>query len=302
MIKRKHLLAVGLVAALGMSAAACGDDDDSDADRDVGGRHGRAGRDHRAGRDDRRHEAPADTTEATEAPADTAEETDETTGGTETTAGGDDAGGSAFVTLEDECATVRGPAGSRRLPRQPRHRHRQGRRRHVQPVRLRGHDRRQRVLRHRGHRASSRRCPRPTTRPTSPRRWRASPTCWSPSASCSTDDTEAAATANPDVDFIGIDQFLPEYPANMAGVQFNEDESGYIAGVLAASLSETGVIGVVAGLEDVPPVVKFVNGYTVGARVREPRHPGAVDLQRQLHRRRPRARPTPPSSSARAPT
>ena len=51
----------------------------------------------------------------------------------------------------------------------------------------------------------------------------------------------------------------------MAGVQFNEDESGYIAGVLAASLSESGVIGVVAGREDVPPVVKFVNGYTVGA-------------------------------------
>ena len=80
-----------------------------------------------------------------------------------------------------------------------------------------------------------------------------------------TSDTQEAAEANPEVDFIGIDQFLPEYPANMAGVQFNEDESGYIAGVLAASLSETGVVGVVAGREDVPPVVKFVNGYTVGA-------------------------------------
>ncbi len=80
-----------------------------------------------------------------------------------------------------------------------------------------------------------------------------------------TSDTEAAATANPDVDFIGVDQFLGEYPANMVGVLFSEDESGYIAGALAASLSQTGVIGVVAGREDVPPVVKFVNGYTVGA-------------------------------------
>jgi basic membrane protein A len=80
-----------------------------------------------------------------------------------------------------------------------------------------------------------------------------------------TTDTEAAAIANPDVDFIGIDQFLETYPENMAGVVFNEDESGYIAGVLAASLSESGVIGVVAGREDVPPVVKFVNGYTAGA-------------------------------------
>lgn len=80
-----------------------------------------------------------------------------------------------------------------------------------------------------------------------------------------TTDTEAAAIDNPDVDFIGIDQFLPEYPDNMAGVVFAEDESGYIAGVLAASLSESGVVGVVAGREDVPPVVKFVNGYTAGA-------------------------------------
>jgi basic membrane protein A and related proteins len=80
-----------------------------------------------------------------------------------------------------------------------------------------------------------------------------------------TSDTQAAAEANPDVNFIGIDQFLPEFPPNMAGVAFSEDESGWIAGVLAASLSESGVIGVVAGREDVPPVVKFVNGYTAGA-------------------------------------
>ena len=80
-----------------------------------------------------------------------------------------------------------------------------------------------------------------------------------------TTDTEAAANDNPDVKFIGIDQFLETYPDNMVGVIFNEDESGYIAGALAASLSGSGVIGVVAGREDVPPVVKFVNGYTVGA-------------------------------------
>ena len=81
-----------------------------------------------------------------------------------------------------------------------------------------------------------------------------------------TDDTAAAATENADVDFIGIDQFLVEYPANMVGVLFNEHEGGYIAGSLAASLSESGVVGVVGGREDVPPVVKFVNGYSAGAK------------------------------------
>jgi basic membrane protein A and related proteins len=79
-------------------------------------------------------------------------------------------------------------------------------------------------------------------------------------------DTLAAATANADTSFIGIDQFQPEYPANYVGVNFNEDEGGYMAGVLAASLSESGVIGVVGGREDVPPVVKLVNGYEVGAK------------------------------------
>ena len=80
------------------------------------------------------------------------------------------------------------------------------------------------------------------------------------------DATLAAAEANTETSFIGIDQFQPEYPANYVGVLFNEDEGGYLAGVLAASLSESGVVGVVGGREDVPPVVKLVNGYEVGAK------------------------------------
>jgi len=83
-------------------------------------------------------------------------------------------------------------------------------------------------------------------------------------------DTLAAAEANPGVSFIGIDQFHPEYPPNYVGVLFNEHEGGYIAGALAAAMSETGVIGVVAGREDVPPVVKFVNGYINGAKAANP--------------------------------
>ena len=79
-------------------------------------------------------------------------------------------------------------------------------------------------------------------------------------------DTLTAANANAGTNFIGIDQFQPEFPDNYVGVLFNEDEGGYLAGVLAASLSETGTIGVVGGREDVPPVVKLVNGYEAGAK------------------------------------
>lgn len=83
-------------------------------------------------------------------------------------------------------------------------------------------------------------------------------------------DTLEAAEANPDITFIGVDQFHPEYPANYIGVLFNEHEGGYIVGALAAAVSETGVIGVVGGREDVPPVVKFVNGFAAGAEATNP--------------------------------
>jgi basic membrane protein A len=79
------------------------------------------------------------------------------------------------------------------------------------------------------------------------------------------DATLAAAKANPTVKFIGVDQFQKAYPTNYVGLQYNEDEGGYMAGVLAASLSKTGTIGVVGGRQDVPPVVKLVNGYKAGA-------------------------------------
>jgi basic membrane lipoprotein Med (substrate-binding protein (PBP1-ABC) superfamily) len=79
-------------------------------------------------------------------------------------------------------------------------------------------------------------------------------------------DTLAAAQANPDVKFIGIDQFQQSYPDNYIGIQFREDQGGYMAGVMAASLSKSGVVGVVGGREDVPPVVRFVNAYEQGAK------------------------------------
>ncbi len=51
-----------------------------------------------------------------------------------------------------------------------------------------------------------------------------------------TTDTETAANDNSDVSFIGLDQFLVEYPSNYIGVLFNEHEGGYIAGAMAAFL------------------------------------------------------------------
>ncbi len=85
-----------------------------------------------------------------------------------------------------------------------------------------------------------------------------------------TTDTVAAAEANPDIQFIGIDQFAETYPENMIGVLFREDQGGFLAGAMAGLLTESNVVGVVGGREDVPPVVRFVNAFETGAKFVNP--------------------------------
>jgi basic membrane protein A len=80
------------------------------------------------------------------------------------------------------------------------------------------------------------------------------------------EQTIAAAKANPDVKFIGVDQFQTEEIANLAGLNFNEDQAGYLAGVLAASVSKSGKIGAILGTDAVPPVWRFGEGYRAGAK------------------------------------
>lgn len=56
---------------------------------------------------------------------------------------------------------------------------------------------------------------------------------------------------------------------NVSSLMFAEDQPAYLAGVLAACMSQTGVIGSVAGME-IPPVVRFVEGFENGARSVQP--------------------------------
>jgi basic membrane protein A len=99
------------------------------------------------------------------------------------------------------------------------------------------------------------------------------------------DSTAAAAQANPDIKFAIVDySYFPGAGcaedvadcyteegglANVTSLMFAEDEVGYLAGVLAGCMSETGVIGSVSGME-IPPVVRFVTGYQTGAASQNP--------------------------------
>lgn len=77
--------------------------------------------------------------------------------------------------------------------------------------------------------------------------------------------TIQAANENPDIYFIGVDQFQEEALPNVAGVIFAEDQAGFLAGALAAYLSESGTIAAVLGTDLIPPVVAFKEGYDAGA-------------------------------------
>jgi basic membrane protein A len=97
------------------------------------------------------------------------------------------------------------------------------------------------------------------------------------------DATAAAAKKYPNVIFIGTDQWYTDPPKNLAGLVFNEDESGFLAGALAALMSKSGTIGGVYGTDVVPPVVYFRQGYENGAKYAKPTikvlgayHPGGL--------------------------
>jgi len=99
-----------------------------------------------------------------------------------------------------------------------------------------------------------------------------------------TNDTIKAAKANPDIWFVGVDQapicvdatgapdstfackgdaktLLPKYIA----LGFEEDQAGYLAGIVAASISKSGTIGAIGGITLCGPCVRYIQGYVLGA-------------------------------------
>jgi basic membrane protein A len=95
-----------------------------------------------------------------------------------------------------------------------------------------------------------------------------------------------AAVKYPDINFIAVDQGLWDavYP-NYTGLIFNEDKSGFLAGALAAQMTQTGTLGGVYGTDLIPPVVAFKVGFENGAKYINPDinvistfHPGGLDV------------------------
>lgn len=82
--------------------------------------------------------------------------------------------------------------------------------------------------------------------------------------------TERIAKDYPDIHFVTID-FAP-YPVlpNVMGLLFAEDQAGFLAGALAGYMTQSNVLGVIAG-DQIPPVIKLRKGFANGARHVKPK-------------------------------
>ena len=98
-------------------------------------------------------------------------------------------------------------------------------------------------------------------------------------------NTAQAAHDNPDIWFVGVDQspicvdetgvpdpnfgckgdaatLLPNY----ISVNFAEDQAGYLAGIVAGSISKSGTVAAIGGTSACAPCVRYIQGYELGAK------------------------------------
>jgi basic membrane protein A and related proteins len=76
--------------------------------------------------------------------------------------------------------------------------------------------------------------------------------------------TEAAAQDNPDQNFAIVDYAYDDDYDNLRELVFATEEAGFLAGYVAAAMTESGIIGTYGGI-NIPPVTVFMDGYLAGA-------------------------------------
>jgi basic membrane protein A len=85
--------------------------------------------------------------------------------------------------------------------------------------------------------------------------------------------TGCVAKVNPDVWFIGVDQGPPAKGAelpNYIQLSYQEDQAGYLAGMVAAEMSKTDTIGAIGGITLCGPCIRYIQGYELGAKSIKP--------------------------------
>lgn len=80
------------------------------------------------------------------------------------------------------------------------------------------------------------------------------------------DDTLAAAQANPDVAFSIVDYAYDPAEPNIAAHVYATAQGGFLAGYVAAGMTQTGTIATYGGIDIGGPVTDFMDGFVWGAR------------------------------------
>jgi basic membrane protein A len=84
------------------------------------------------------------------------------------------------------------------------------------------------------------------------------------------EDTDYEAKHAPEVMFVGVDQYTPTKFINLTRITFPEDQAGFLAGALAAYMTQTGEVGAVCESEGIEDVYLYCEGFYYGAAYANP--------------------------------
>jgi basic membrane protein A and related proteins len=84
------------------------------------------------------------------------------------------------------------------------------------------------------------------------------------------EDTRLAADEWPGAAFIGVNQPSGESRPNLATITFPEDQGGFLAGALAALVTNTGKVAALCEVESLPSMWRYCEGFRVGVRYANP--------------------------------
>lgn len=79
-------------------------------------------------------------------------------------------------------------------------------------------------------------------------------------------DTRLAADHWPATRFIGVDQPQTDPRPNLTGLVFPEDQGGFLAGALAAQVTQTQKVAAVCEEETIPEIWRYCEGFRAGVR------------------------------------
>src|SRR3990170_5540733 len=91
------------------------------------------------------------------------------------------------------------------------------------------------------------------------------------------DATAAGAQANPDTSFSIVDFAYDPVIPNVLGQVFATDQAAFLAGYVAAGMTQSGVVGTFGGIQ-IPPVTVFMDGFSLGVDYYNEKHGTSVKV------------------------